>query len=352
MKKILFVLFTLFTLTSCGGDDSPIDEPIDPEQPDGKIEVQLSDVTLSLKIGEEKQLTYTTKPEYSGDVIWSSTNDQIVSVSDKGLIKGESAGDATISLKLKQYPNIIEICKVDVSDSPLEAQDKKIKTMNIQWPNESCFFNLEFFYDKDDRLEKVAQINSEYKGERSISYQEDKIIFYDYEQDDQHTDRDTFCIKLNNNGFIDNMNGNYGNTVTFEYTDNFLSKSQYISDNGSSYMPIEFIYSEGNLIQIVDGNSGPFEKPKFHYTKYDNKAHIFPFLIDYDGMMTDDYNFLFHYMGLYGKCSTKLEESVINNYSQFSFSYTFDKDGYPTKIQRKETKDNDDDYVASISYYE
>ena len=73
MKKILFVLFTLFTLTSCGGDDSPIDEPIDPEQPDGKIEVQLSDVTLSLKIGEEKQLTYTTKPEYSGDVIWSST---------------------------------------------------------------------------------------------------------------------------------------------------------------------------------------------------------------------------------------------------------------------------------------
>ena len=54
MKKILFVLFTLFTLTSCGGDDSPIDEPIDPEQPDGKIEVQLSDVTLSLKIGEEK----------------------------------------------------------------------------------------------------------------------------------------------------------------------------------------------------------------------------------------------------------------------------------------------------------
>lgn len=352
MKKILFVLFTLFTLTSCGGDDSPIDEPIDPEQPDGKIEVQLSDVTLSLKIGEEKQLTYTTKPEYSGDVIWSSTNDQIVSVSDKGLIKGESAGDATISLKLKQYPNIIEICKVDVSDSPLEAQDKKIKTMNVQWPDEPYFFNLEFFYDKDDRLEKVVYLNSESKGERSISYQEDKIIFYDYEQDNQHTDRDTSYIKLNKNGFIDKMNGSYGNIVTFEYTDNFLSKTKHIRDDGSIYVAIEFIYSEGNLIQIVDGNSGPFEKPNFQYSKYDNKAHIFPFLIDDDDIMSDDYNFLFHYMGLYGECSTKLEESVVNNYNQFSFSYIFDKDGYPTKIQREGNKSNEEDFVASISYYE
>jgi hypothetical protein len=237
-------------------------------------------------------------------------------------------------------------------DNSEDVKTKKIKTINIEWPNEACFFNIEFLYDKTKKLEKVVYHNSEGNGEKSISYQSDLMTFFDYQQNGNSTDRDTSYIKLDRNGLIENMDGDYGGIISFVYENGFLRKSQYVRDDGSFYMQTEFIYSENNLAQIIDGNSGPFEKPKFHYTKYDNKAHIFPSLIDYDGMMTDDYNFLFHYMGLYGKCSTKLEESVINNYSQFSFSYTFDEDGYPTKIQRKGSKDNDNDYVASINYYE
>lgn len=349
MKKLLFVLFTLFTLTSCGGDDSPIDKPIDPEQPDGKIEVQLSDVTLSLKVGEEKQLTYTTKPEYLGGIIWSSSNDQIVSVSDKGIVKGKSVGDATVSLKLKQYSNITAICKINVSDSPLETQKKRIKTMNIQWPDEPYFFNLEFFYDKDNRLEKVVYLNSESKGEKTFKYQDNTIIVYNLEEDNHFIDRDTSYIKLNNDGFVDNMDEGYS---YFEYKNGFLNKLQGIDDAGAFYTRIEFIYLDNNLIQILDGVSGSFEKPNFQYSKYENKAHIFPFLIDCDDIIWNGYSFLFHYMGLYGKSSKQLEESVVDNYQQSNFFYIFDKDGYPTKIQREGTKDNEDDFVASISYYE
>lgn len=127
IRKLPFMLIALCFLLSCGGDD-PLDikpeddiKPEQPEKPEDIMCIQLSDTILSLKIGEKKQLTYTVKPEYSGQVIWNSNNEQVVSVSNEGVVTGGAVGEAKVTLSLKQFPSVFAICKIEVSTIELES---------------------------------------------------------------------------------------------------------------------------------------------------------------------------------------------------------------------------------------
>lgn len=47
------------------------------------------------------------KPEYSGQVIWNSNNEQVVSVSNEGVVTGGAVGEAKVTLSLKQFPSVL-----------------------------------------------------------------------------------------------------------------------------------------------------------------------------------------------------------------------------------------------------
>ena len=75
--------------------------------------IDISDSTLEMTVGEEKQLYVTIHPDNATEqnIIWSSSNDKIVSVDKNGLVKAVSEGTADITATVD---GIAAKCKVTV----------------------------------------------------------------------------------------------------------------------------------------------------------------------------------------------------------------------------------------------
>ena len=179
IRKLPFMLIALCFLLSCGGDD-PLDikpeddiKPEQPEKPEDIMCIQLSDTILSLKIGEKKQLTYTVKPEYSGQVIWNSNNEQVVSVSNEGVVTGGAVGEAKVTLSLKQFPSVFAICKIEVSTIELESitlsETEVVKTIG-----DSIQLSVQYF--PEDAINKEIEWKS--SDENIASVNEKGLVFF------------------------------------------------------------------------------------------------------------------------------------------------------------------------------
>lgn len=64
--------------------------------------ISLSEKKLTLYRTETKQLSYTYEPVYAtlGDVTWTSQNEDVVTVTEKGLLKAVGAGSTTVTVKI------------------------------------------------------------------------------------------------------------------------------------------------------------------------------------------------------------------------------------------------------------
>jgi uncharacterized protein YjdB len=101
MKKRKFIAMTFMSialvsgaLVSCGGTN----KPEEPGQAEVAIKsIALSDKSVELKIGETKQLTATVDPESEASkVAWSSSDENIATVSATGLVTAVADGQVTI----------------------------------------------------------------------------------------------------------------------------------------------------------------------------------------------------------------------------------------------------------------
>ena len=106
-------------LTSCdtilGEDDNPVTIEI------SKISIKadgLSKGEVTVTVGTRLQLTAEIFPDNATDVeiIWSSSNDKIVSVSSRGLVKAEKPGDAVVKVVSKANRAVGASIKVHVVD--------------------------------------------------------------------------------------------------------------------------------------------------------------------------------------------------------------------------------------------
>ena len=86
LKLLTLVLCALLTFTGCGSRDEN-DDP----QP------ALSSSSIELRLGETSVLTVEN---YRGDVIWSSSDDAIASVSQTGEISANALGNAAVTAKI------------------------------------------------------------------------------------------------------------------------------------------------------------------------------------------------------------------------------------------------------------
>lgn len=91
MKRIILILGLLFAMGACGSDEG---EPTPPKKPDES----LPPVSVNLKIGESKEMTnYKTSVKSPNLFTWVSSAPTVCSVSELGILKGVSEGEATIT---------------------------------------------------------------------------------------------------------------------------------------------------------------------------------------------------------------------------------------------------------------
>lgn len=79
--------------------------------------IALSDNTLSLKKGENYILMETIFPDNASvhDLIWSSSNDAVVEVSNSGILYAKADGEAVITVKINGR-NLFDLCRVTVGE--------------------------------------------------------------------------------------------------------------------------------------------------------------------------------------------------------------------------------------------
>ncbi len=82
-------------------------------------EIVLNPKNVNLKVGETSQITSKVLPENATnrELVWSSSDSSIVTVDDKGVIKGVKAGTATITVKTKDG-KVVSTVKVTIENVP------------------------------------------------------------------------------------------------------------------------------------------------------------------------------------------------------------------------------------------
>ena len=88
-----------------------------------------------MKVAETRQLTATVLPANASDpaVKWESTNKNVVTVDENGMVKAVSAGTANIKVSALDGSNVSQTCKVTVTEVPIEKKEQIITgTANIE----------------------------------------------------------------------------------------------------------------------------------------------------------------------------------------------------------------------------
>ncbi|MDR0295508.1 MAG: Ig-like domain-containing protein [Prevotellaceae bacterium] len=92
--------------------------------PDNTLKLNKS--SISIQIGETERLYALDITYVEGALVWSSSNTDIVRVSDYGLVSGISPGTATITAKTRD-DKYAAFCIVIVSDKPIDNKPGTIK---------------------------------------------------------------------------------------------------------------------------------------------------------------------------------------------------------------------------------
>ncbi|MBO4871805.1 MAG: Ig domain-containing protein [Lachnospiraceae bacterium] len=94
------LVFIVWFLCSCGSYSSTPKPTEKTEADDGITQLYFSDETVSLMIGESSQLEINFSPANVtyNELTWKSSDETVVEVSQNGMIRGLSAGDATITV--------------------------------------------------------------------------------------------------------------------------------------------------------------------------------------------------------------------------------------------------------------
>ena len=101
-KNFFIYLFTCLLLTACGGESSGLPtQGIDPSKQ--VVSISISPSTVSLKVGETQAVTVEVTykdgsvKDISSDIQWNLSDTGIATVSDEGVVQGETLGQAILT---------------------------------------------------------------------------------------------------------------------------------------------------------------------------------------------------------------------------------------------------------------
>ncbi|MCQ2801454.1 MAG: Ig-like domain-containing protein [Bacilli bacterium] len=103
-------------------------------------EINLSESSVSLEVGETKELDYELVPENATDksVMWTSSNNEVARVSDDGEITAFKAGTATITISTLDK-SISDTCLVTVIDKPQPVTKTLVEIVVAKNPDKTTY---------------------------------------------------------------------------------------------------------------------------------------------------------------------------------------------------------------------
>lgn len=91
--------------------------------------VSINESEITLEVGDVRQLTFAVYPDnaYYEIVEWKSTNDNVVTVSDEGLVTAVGIGEAFISISVDA---VADICKIKVKQPEMSGIEDVVQNSN------------------------------------------------------------------------------------------------------------------------------------------------------------------------------------------------------------------------------
>ena len=129
LVKLMWIVFPLVFI-SCSSDDDEIEKDVTVTV----SKVTVSPTNLTLNIGDTQQLELTILPEEAEDTkaSWSSSNTQVVTISQDGIVTAVSEGNAVITVSaggksatctITVMKDVIEVESVEVSPATLVFEE-------------------------------------------------------------------------------------------------------------------------------------------------------------------------------------------------------------------------------------
>lgn len=263
-------------------------------------------------------------------------------------------------MKKNIYPTVIKgilLCiiiltacsKNDERDTPTEPKTRLVKNItfgesgDVTWD----YMSITCQYDRDNKIQSLL-INYESKDDKiteevTIEYYKDKIILNSTDPSEPSADE----ILLTSLGYAKSDDAH-------EF---FYNKEGYLQQTNYQNEVEKYKWEEGNMTRIIDQDDNPdTDFIQLNYNTYKNNANID---LNTFGMATSegygDELIVHRILNLLGKSSKNLIESASwydkgEESGSITFSYTFDKEGYPIKCFIKE--EGEEEATVTIEYVE
>lgn len=135
MKKILSIFVLALGLVSC--DEFEVsDNPVVTPQQD--VDVVITDIeitgsgitaegTVTLTVGTKLELAaeITPKPEKAIALVWKTSDEKLLSISEDGQLEAKQAGTVKVTVRPADYPNVSASITVTIVDAEVPVGEGK-----------------------------------------------------------------------------------------------------------------------------------------------------------------------------------------------------------------------------------
>jgi len=226
MKKlaswILLGVLSSGVLFSCGSPRSAASTPSSTPSPisspsssqEDNVSLTLDKEVTSLSLGSTLQLSYAILPQGNYEVLFSSSDTSILTVSSSGLVTPMAKGKASVTAVVKDHPSASDSLELEVVDAPLTLKDVLNELKSLQEKEMSSVDTGSFLYQEGTASSSYSY--TVYQSSLQIEGQGSKIRYY-------KTGNDLTALTLTSSSITETTLGTVGTDMTQETADSYLS---------------------------------------------------------------------------------------------------------------------------------
>lgn len=226
MKKLALRIFlgvlSSDVLFSCGSPRSAASAPSSTPSPivspsssrEEDVSLVLDKGVSSLSLGSTLQLSYAIRPQGSYEVLFSSSDTSILTVSSSGLVTPMAKGKASVTAVIKDHPSASDSLELEVVDAPLTLKDVLNELKSLQEKEMSSVDTGNFLYQEGAASSSYSY--TVYQSSLQIEGQGSKIRYY-------KTGNDLTALTLTSSSVTETTLGTVGTDMTQETADSYLS---------------------------------------------------------------------------------------------------------------------------------
>ena len=308
--------------------------------------IHLEKNVTSLAVGATLQLSYQIEPAAEKEVVFSSSNEDVLTVSAKGLVTAIAKGNATITIAFADDPTVNDSLTLEVVPAPLTVKDFQAKLTSLR------------------EKEKTSAISGKIAYQaKNLSQTRDFTAYKDSLQTVDSTGATTLYTKVGNDltaltltstSVAENVLGTIGNDTTAEIVDNAIHLCPWGSFYGVSGVLLDALTSTsfvtGNLAKenltftMTEENGKTTYVAKTYYPSQTNadalQVNAITFVEENGTLARGEYRYLSYLEG-FDKTTFALQEGATPA-SQEIFEATLQ---YGERVESDDTRLNRSDYL-------